>query len=197
MDIYGAVLVQSNLSRYNRIDTDSIASYLGSTFPTFQPLFSLRSPAPPCWCFGTHAPRSRGLHCSLFLSLRSAWLGSQEKEVLSNLNRFMVGKVSDTELAQSFDDMYVVRVSSSERCCVLQLPAAAAAAAAIGTTCSLVRTFGAACLYIDLNRSFVLSYLGQGSGDEEPAPLVGWLPVAWFLREFGINLGRSGPLPHA
>ena len=27
--------------------------------------------------------------------------------MLSSLNRFMVGKVSDTELAQSFDDMCV------------------------------------------------------------------------------------------
>lgn len=31
----------------------------------------------------------------------------QEKAVLSSLTRFMVGTVSDTELAQSFDDMYV------------------------------------------------------------------------------------------
>eukprot|EP00752_Nemacystus_decipiens_P006908 g6202.t1 len=33
---------------------------------------------------------------------------AEEKEVLSNLNDFMVGKVSDTELAQSFDDMTFV-----------------------------------------------------------------------------------------
>ncbi|CAM9733974.1 unnamed protein product [Ectocarpus sp. 13 AM-2016] len=33
---------------------------------------------------------------------------AEEKEVLSNLTRFMVGKVSETELAQSFDDMTFV-----------------------------------------------------------------------------------------
>lgn len=32
----------------------------------------------------------------------------QEKEVLLDLTRFMVGKVSDNELAQSVDDMCVL-----------------------------------------------------------------------------------------
>lgn len=47
-------------------------------------------------------------------------LGLQEKEVLSNLTRFMVREVSDTELAQSFDDMCVLYVQTfKEQYCVL------------------------------------------------------------------------------
>lgn len=35
-------------------------------------------------------------------------MGAQEREMLSGLRRFIVGKVSDTELAESFDDMCVL-----------------------------------------------------------------------------------------
>lgn len=75
--------------------------------PIVRPFFFFyRSPNP----FPAPAPGPRGrvFFYALTPKLRSFLCAPQEKEMLLSLNRFIVAKVSDTELGESFDDMWVV-----------------------------------------------------------------------------------------